>query len=748
MSGKVKSPRLVQPSVPRFEFSRELREVNHSLGKQEVERALQHLDRLASQERSSLARAKVIHLIATSQFQLARYDEALSLYRRAARITGQEAGKDPELILSSALGAIRCLLKAQRLTEALEEALRLEQVVQQRLARYRKIVATSLEAISETGELEVEARPVRKSVALTRIGSTFFEEGYLETAEEFLLRVVQMVPMGGSRARQILAEIALLKGDFVAAETYATESLVFGKFRAKTIPAWRQLIQARRRQGKDGVERRFFLQYRKAQTGGRVSARTEMLILSELRRYSDPLWQTLALEWYRQGEGRDSITRIEILKILLAEGPSVFNGEPARLLPLIREIFDEPMLAPSESIGLAKALGEYGIAGGREVADLLRSLLAIRRRFDNAHYYRSIHSFALGLIKGRNFSEARSVFQDLISTQTPGSELWAKALWALARMEREQGNLDSAAAHYLDFASAGGIPIGFRLQAFLRWVRLAPEAGTEIDLEGIRLRVRGMVAEINDHNALLDAARQLGLAGRDFEPITREVVLRAEAKAIEAFEQAVTPEEALPVLVRLTRRQYFDFTRHKQILSLYEGFSEEKVGWLWSKDARFWEYLSLVMLCYLNKLDSSTGIQFAESQLAEPTVPHVGRVYLAMEYGLWLLENGDVEKSLAVLRQAIEASPRHRKCAEAHYWIGLKASLGGHVETALQSLELARGCLSPRPALLSEWMVDAKSGLMLERLSPGRPTAELSRYDADFVAAQRGRLDKNLSKLK
>lgn len=733
MSKKIKLRKLSgEANLPHSAFSRKLRRASELLGEGKREDALQLLSSLTQSAKNDIERSKIANLVGKSQYELGRYADAAERFKYAAEL-GASDGLDQKRYLAPSLGRIRCLLKGQKGEEALEVAEGLSALVKSKYKRYREVLAGSNIAV-----VEVPAKPIRPAVALTRIGVTFLEEGYLENGKSFLERVVAEVPNGASRARQFLARALIQLGDYESAEVLAAESLKMGGFKAKTVPSWEFLIRARKAQGKDLLDLDLYRKFRGSLISGRVKARADLLIIGELRRHGDPLWFQLAERW-RSSSDIDSIAKTEILKLLVSEikaGTLYGDNRGENALEISREIYSQRTLSAGESVSLAKTLGEFGPDEGLSAEQIQVWLRRISRRFGPQYGFRAMHACALGMSENRNFQAARELFELLISRASEKSDHWGKAVWSLAKLESSDNNPEGSAALYLKYAGNQAFKPQSRLQAFLRWLKEAERSGAEVDITNARRDISILLSDINDYRPLLDAGRQLSLAGSRFDEVLSQVVERAEVRSLAAFDDATTTREALVVLIALSRRNFYDFGRKDRVIDIHEQMSGEKLNWLWSHDARFWEYLSIVMRSYFRSNRVESGTQLGQMVFTNKEIPSVGLVFLGVHYSEWLLQRGRVTEAAELFEMVIEEHPRHRLTSRAYYWLALRLYKQGKRLEAGELLTKARKCLQPRPALLSEWQIDAKSGLLLRSVFLDERKIDLGIYSDDFLDQQ------------
>jgi hypothetical protein len=288
------------------------------------------------------------------------------------------------------------------------------------------------------------------------------------------------------------------------------------------------------------------------------------------------------------------------------------------------------------------------------------------------------------------------------------------------------------------------VPGQFRLQAFLYGIGESQKAGDAIDLADTEKRVKQILADITDYRALLDAARQLSLAGSRFRKIFRTVALDAEAKAIKAFIEAVDSGRALVILNHLARRQYYDLTRLAALTDLWESLSDEKIAWLWSRDAKFWEYVALVISAYFDQDATNKAEEMAKTMLADVTVPEEGRVHLRTTYANWLLDQSRDKEAALLYEQVRDETPSHRLAAFAHYWLAIRAAKTNDSSNAKISAEAVRRCLAPKPGYHWEWTLDCKAALLLQQLYGSSTPVDMRLYRQEFIKRMNERLTEDL----
>ncbi len=744
MKTKRHENRRISGAQPPDNFSLQLRLASACIGRGQIEQALASLDGLSSVADTPRKKAKIAAMVARSQALLGRHDDALKYYQAASK-HGARILMEPEYWLEPSLGEVRVLLGAQRLEDALAKANGIASLARQNQSQFDIASNPSKAHIRASGAVQIGPRPVRLNAVLTRLGSTFHNAGYMDEAEVFFQQVVTLTPNGGSRARQCLATIHLQKGQFEKAEQLARESLLMGRFQAKTIASWSVLVSARAAQKKDPMDPQVFASFVQ-NCSGTVSARAHLEIVSALRSRRCGTWKVIAQRWMDQHGQEDPVVRFEIGKLLLSDN-KLSSGNPVDITKLATSLLSDPLITAPEAVGIAKTLAHFGLLNPLAENHITPVARMIRRRFGKDAEARALHSMALGAMLAGKYDLARPILTTQIKQGSAGSEQWGKDLWALARMEGVVGNHAAEAQHYLTAASHSGSPARFRLQGLLLWLRAAGKSGMAIDQESSKARILEVIKEIGDYRTLMDVARQLALAGANFKELSKMVAIEAETKALQEYAEALDPAEAVGILNLLARRQYYDLSRVRQMLQTWESIDDRKIDWLWSQDSRFWEYVSLIVAGYFDVGQASDGEALAVRMLAEPTVPMSGKPYIAATYGVWLVSQDRQGEAWPVFAQLIAGNPTHRLTSQAYYWCAVRSHKTGMKADALAQCGLARKCLAPRPGIHWEWSIDAKSALLLQLITGPQQKIDMSQYKDDFLMRQQRSLDHDLGSI-
>jgi len=654
-------------------------------------------------------------------------------------LAAQEASGQ-EIWLQARLGEIRCLLRAQETSEAWELARQCEREVQEAHDEREKLMRTADEYLRRHGALQVVGVPLRLPVVLTRLGVVFWEEGYGENAKAFLEKVVDSVPNGASRARQVLAQILLQEGAAEAAERLARESLVFGKFRAKTVASWPLILHARKAQGKEPFDEELYCAFGDV-CEGRVACRAALLVSSELRRLGSSRWREIAAEFSDTND--DPVTAFEFKKITLADEKLTTRDHQATS-DRAWQLFQNPLATAKEMVSFGKTMVEHGLLARMPVRRIQEAARLIEKRFNAKARELLTHAMALAAMKARKHSLARDLLAAQIAATERGLPAWSKAHWALARMENMLKKHAEAKKHFLAVAEDEKVKPRFRIQAFLLWVDTVKKGGGEVQVQEVSGKLRNVLTGIDDPRILLDAGRQLALAGEAFASLREMVAAEGELKAIAAFRAETDSVQAMVILNHLARRQYYDLDRIAPMLAFWEKLDQAKIDWLWDRSVAFWEYIALIVAGYLDRGDAQ-GESLAREMLADTATPPLGVAHIGVQYARWLISESRLGEAWELFDRVIEAAPSNRLASVAYYWQALHAHKRGNSSEASRLALLARQCLSPAPTLHWEWTTDARAALLLKQTSD--VPADTRTYTENFLERQKKGLASDLKKI-
>ncbi len=227
-------------------LSAELRQVGEMIRSGSHDRALSLCNDLLSRGvLPAEQRWQAMALVADSEYRRGAYHQAADIYLRVAKASVRH----PRLWLRPLLGYVQASLKSGHVEHAVTMAWHALSVAEQKHAAFEQQVSNANAALRARGVVSVPMLPPRKSVVATRLGYLFYHEGEPEQAQAFFEKAIDFNPRGATRARQGLAHVCLSQGDSAKALRMARESILHGRFRAKTISSWPIFIAATRQRG-------------------------------------------------------------------------------------------------------------------------------------------------------------------------------------------------------------------------------------------------------------------------------------------------------------------------------------------------------------------------------------------------------------------------------------------------------------------------------------------------------------------
>lgn len=714
-TGGRKKKRNSAKTQPRLAFSKTLREARELIAGDDSAAGLAALNTLAAATRNPARRAKILLIIAESETRLSRHTEALAAFQKASQLAVQAT--DTELALLAGTGIVRSLLRSLRTDEAKTAAAALLTELAAAEAAFTEIENLTPEQLAAKGQITVPARPPRRTVGLTKIANAFLQSGLTEEAREFLLKAIELSPNGASRARQALAKLALASDQPELAERYAREALLMGRFQAKTIAAWQLYLDARARQSKAPILEPDVLAAFRQHANGRIAAASGLSIVRVLRAHGDPAWKELAAEF--ASRKADAVITTEIEKLIHADSKLFATDEPRKIAARALRLIRSEDVSVQETIAHAKEFVRFSFLAGAEPS--LDNVVRIAAKKFPASAILSIrHAACLGAMMASRHDIARSWLLALINEaahiQQPAA--WGRANWALARMESLLENNAEAAFYYMEVAANPATPPRFKIQAMLRGLKFLGKSGdNSTDIGKLSENIRSILRETEDFRILLDAARQLSLAGPNFAIIKNEAAEHGIRLAEKTIADAVTPQEQLGIIEYLARKLYWDLGRKIELLEIWDKITDkQKADFLVTGGALWYEYLSIVFLSLTEAERVPEANALASGIIDSTYATAEGYVILGSTYGDWLLNNGEKARAFEYFNWIIKEAPSHRKAAAAHYWIALDRHTSGRVADGHLHALAARACFAGKPVLLYEWQIDAKALWLIRNL--------------------------------
>lgn len=719
--GKRLRKRPYQAPGDRSELSSALRQIGDSVQRGRHAVGLAKADAvLGGTGLSKEERARVVAMVADSEFKRGRFDEAAQIQLRVAADTIE----DPALWLRAYIGEVLALLKSPNVEDALMMARHAVEVAETKMTDFDELVRLAKQAVEDGGTVEVPPVPVRVSVVATRMGYLFLQEGEPEAAEEFFNRAIASTKGGANKARQGLAKIALARGEFGKAINMASDAIRRGGYKVKTLDAWKTLISARRQLCGWKIRERLIAGLDTVPAG--LRARTILTIVRELRKNDMRQWRDVAENWSKK-EGRHfPVIETEIRKMALASAKAE-TGNATDKREKAEQLLQMPNLSAKEWLNGTKEFVRASLWEGNTVdfGQLTASAVAT---YGEEFASRARHSLALSCMMAKRHDLARPLLQENIQMDPYGNPMWAKSVWALARMESLLGDHATSAILYRQFAEEDSISNKFRLQAQLNWCQELIAAGQPGPLLEARAFMEATLANVSDPDVLMNFARQLQLGPDELCEWSMELYSQAKTIMIQSINAENNPAAATKALFRLTRRQIYDFNRPAEVIQLWEGLSPDKKVWLWSTHNNYWEYMGLLLDAYIRTRTEQEAEHFASALLDDPATPSAGIVFVGIPYGQWLLRRERIQDAEVLFDRCVNAAPSHQLCAYVYYWKALIAYKQGNARLTENYIDNMRRAEKGHLGKLSEWDMNAKAELLLHNLNIDTAAAHISCY--------------------
>lgn len=709
-------------------LSASLRKIGEQIQKKDFAAGLSKANQtLTVPEMTEHARSRVLALVGDSEFKRGRFTEAAQIQLQAATKSMDHA----TLWLRPHIGLVRALLKAPQVDQAVVMARQAVALSEAKRADFEQQVSAANFKVKNRIQVFVPDLAPRVSVVATRMGYLFLQEGEPEAAEEFFQKAIESTKGGANRARQGLAQIALAKGEFGNAIEIATNAIRRGAYKAKTLPAWKTLIAARRQLGGWRISDRLIENLDTAPAG--VRSRTILTIVRELRKSDMRQWREVAERWSSQEGAQFPIIETEIRKMRLSSAKAE-PGNATKKREKAENLLEMPDLSAKEWLTGAKELVRASLWEGRSV-DINQLVATAEVAYGQDFVPRLRHSLALSCMMAKRHDLARPLLQVNIQQLASDDRQWGKSVWALARMESLFDQAESARLYRL-FSEEDSIPVRFRLQAQLLWCQALIAAGQPGPLLEARSLMETTLGNIQDPDVLMNFARQLQFGPPDLREWGTQLFEQGSSLALGQFHEATVPGLAMNRLFKLARRQVRDFGRNQDVIALWEGLTPDKKDWLWSENSDFWGYMELVFEAYARSGKMQVAEEFARELLDDPASPNEQLPYIGVPLARCLIVAGRSDESLSLFMRMAYISPTHILCAEAWYWLALAAYKRDNmiqVNGYATNIRVAQGT---QVGLLSAWEFDARASLLQAHLNPMSIDSQKVNYTADFINEQ------------
>jgi hypothetical protein len=627
------------------------------------------------------ARSELLSLAGDCLYLQGKYAEAATTFGQIGALVQAE----PLLWLRPAIGQIHSLLKNVDVTAAQTKALAAMQMAVTFRQQYQTQLAQVTATAAAGGQATIPAEPPTPARVAARFGKIFFSEGEVAIAKALFQQSVSL-DANNIKALMGLAEIAVRENDCANAIAKAKTALAVNHYHAETMYAWKLLLDAGRKSGTDVLDATLLNNLSQSPAG--VRARATLLIVKNLRGQADTRWQTISNDWLQSPGAKDKVVVAELRKLNLAHARITNPGLAARR-QLAQAILQTPGISPGEWLSATKQVVTTKLAQNQS-PDLAALLTQGATTFGAAMRPTFAHGLALACQKTNRADLAATLFQSNVADTTASAEQKGKSLWALARLQSGQGDHAGAAQSFWNYSQNADAPQRFRLYALMQYALELLRAGQKDQIEQAVPQLRTALAQISDHEVLLDVARQLRYS--QFGPgkeLAADAYQRGKTIALQQFADAATPALATSLIFKFSRRA-FDFARLEDIIGVWTNLDETKRLWLWSMDADYWNWQELILRAYLASGQMNQAETFGAAALNDAATPPDAFAILGATYLTIKQQQNDFAGMYLMTERMTKSAPAHERTAVAYYWLALRAWKRGNVS---QSKEYGRQML-------------------------------------------------------
>lgn len=716
------------PHGDREKTSTQLREARDLIQRRKYAEGLQLLDVQGSAASSPLMKAKILGLAGDACAKQGKLPEALEAYQKSE----QNTASHPRAWLRPAIAQVRHLLRHGKVEDSFEVARKSVARSLKEERDFKKLVQSIARELEEKGQFIVIQRPPRSSVVSTRLGHLFLNEGELEAARFFFEKVVEINPKGGCRARLGMAEIFLRSRDHQKAQEWALDGIRNGKFQAKTLSGWKLLIAARRGLEMTGLPSAE-AEWLKKNSLSPVGIRALQIVVVELRKAGDPLWQSLTQDWLAGTGAKDFPATAYNFRRMLLSSAQTAGANPQALLSIAWSMWNTGSLSLLEHISAARAVVSGLLASQQEVLPT-PFVETAKKQFGKEGGDRMAQAISELLFQFGREKPAMVLLEAILASTPVGSKRWGRSTWRLAKYKASQGNIGEAAELYLSIAEQSKTPERIRNFSLVEALRAATVSGRQEIARRAKPFLKSALGLMEDPALLLDMSRQLGSAP-DCRELAQAFRKKGEQAVRTAIASATTPSAAVTWLFQYARRQN-DWGDFDGTIAVWESMDEARKLWLWTPKMEFWEYLAYVLRSYGWKKRLEDAEKMAAKYVDDPATPADGTAILGNSYAAILIHHGHIPRALEIFRQVVGESPRHPYAAYAYYWFALQAVQNGDFKKVEAFAASMRDCLDDRSRL--SWICELliKSHILGEMARGTPPESIPARLASQFPAKE------------
>jgi tetratricopeptide (TPR) repeat protein len=389
-----------------------------------------------------------------------------------------------------------------------------------------------------------------------------------------------------------------------------------------------------------------------------------------LRSQGDARWKTIADAWLATpAANTNHVIAGEVRKIKLADA-RLFNAPAAARQLAAQKVLATNKISSGEWLAATREVVCSNLQQN-QVPNLDAKITQGVNKFGAAQKGGLTHGLANACRTAGRADLAATLFQRNVST-LPVGETWGKSQWALAKLQRDQGDHVAAATGFWTFSQQTALPQKLRLTALIEWTKEISATNQPELVVQAKPQIEAALPLLTDYEQVLDLARQVR-ASKLGRPFAEQIFARGKTLALAAFDACGHPSPAATILYKFARRATSDFRKEDVTLASWARLTDAKRAWLWSVKEDYWYYLELVFRCYRDTRRTTEAEAFIAPLLADSATPAHGYAILADSYANLKRMLGDYPASFALCEKVIQAAPMHEWASEAYYWLALRA---------------------------------------------------------------------------
>lgn len=591
------------------------------------------------------------------------------------------------------------------------------------------------------GGYTINPSPMSPSAIAMRACSIFDRYGYRDTGTKFLERVVGNSPMKSARASGDIAKRSEQSDPQKAVNIY-TQLLSEPKLGTREVDFLAGLIRVRpdisSQEVAAYIER--FRPIAKPHAMFVVATAFRVMGRSEWTTYATKVSNPLNFS-KKAKKASDHILAAEALKLLAKEAE--INKDWSAVSQFSTRLLSTKAIRGPEAVSAIRNLATASLFQNGSIDSSKISELCSNAKNPVAARY----GVARAMMQSEDFAVAEKLFQEIAADTSARNDWRSRARFNLAECYDKNGKSEQSLQVYEEILKDPNLSQKFAVIAATKMI--APMSKIKTDQGKIVAQINSLVDKTNDYVSLLDMSRII----KQNETLPAECYTRAYNKgrnlAVQAIENAKTPDIAMKTVFLLGRRQR-DLLFYKEFVEDYNKYAEGRLEWLSRAPAPYWEYgaFTFEIMNALNRPVEAdrTWKKFVDSAESEPSGVELSHYHLFK--GIVALNRG-IEAAKEEFAKVIDLAPLHVNASRAYYWLALvdrgNGNVGEATEYAMRGLNATgvQGGYVWQQKLRKKLAVLA-SNFDIEKAAPGKHHLANYKKAADDVMLDLKRVEKLL----